>query len=588
MAERRPESIVHPSIVGAVLLGVCLAGARLVVAPTHRLLGHTLGESLGHLWTQWLLHRSLWSGKALFGQTDLILGETLWIVPTDWSTRIISEVLGLVVGPVVAFNLTALGLLAFSGVAAAKLSRMLGAGPWPAAVAALLVMWSPGMLGFCADGRVDSMGLGWVGMLAASWLQAMRTPSWKNGMWMGLWGFGVVLCGPNTVFATVMVAVVPSVLAVLLNWQRMRPLAIAAAITGFGAVLVLAVFVGVERNDSGRLNWEHETVQPLIERVDAQQLSQRHQVEFWRGAHQLNHAVPVGSAWHMPDIVQDNPAALQAAQMMTTQAFAPGAWWRVSVIPSVLAVLAVLLCGRRLYGWAVLGVVTLIFGLGYGSSQTLPLSIGAAQYYIAPAVLLERIPGLGNFNNYGLFSTFFGLVLAILSAQCLQRAPLWGLALVAVLWGVETQRGPAPLPLSVVDVQLPAGLEAAMSSDADAAIMVLPISKDINYYLQTIHHRPTVMRFRYGETLADGDPLLADPNGSVNALLRSVRSGNGGADIPRRLRDAGVGTILILPELLPPSTGEVLQGRAQDALGEPTAHGDGWMVYSLASEATDP
>ncbi len=569
----------------AVLVGTLVAGARLAPDPTGRLLGHTLSEAPGHLWIQWLLDRAATGDDAWFGQQDIILGESLWVVPTDWLARLVTGLLGIVTGPVLAYNLTALGLLALVGAAVVRVARIAGAGRWSSAVAAPLAMGSPALLGFLADGRIDSVGVGWAALLAASWLLAMRAPTWGAGLRIGGWATLVILSGPNLVIATALAAVVPSVVAVLLDRRRLRPLAGAAAVAAVSGGVLLGLLVLVEQNDPGRLEQRsNEERRPAVLAVDAEAIAGNRFADTWAGAATLNREVPVGTAWAVPTEIQDNPLTRNAADMVTVQPYAPGAWWTFAVVPWLLALVGLLLRPRESAPWLALAAGLHVLGLGYGAAQTLPLSVGGQLWYVAPAVLLDRIPGLSIFNNYGLFSVFHGVALAVaaaLGARALPGRP-WALVAVVALWGVEVQRGPVPLPLAVSDIRLPDGLVPAIDAAAgERAVVVLPLGKDINNYLQIHHGRPTPMRFRFGPTSGDADPILADPNGSVNALVRTAAGGPAPPDLAGQLASGGVGAVVVLPGLLPPEAGARLEAAVAGALGAPSWTDGERRVYRM-------
>lgn len=562
--------------------------ARLGADPAGRLLGHTLSEAPGHLWMQWLIRRAVFEGEPLFGQDDIILGETLWVMPLDWITRAAAGLLELVVTPEATYNLLAAALLALAGAAAARLAAQAGAGKWPAALAALLVIWSPSLLGFAADGRLDSMGIGWVGMLAVAWIAAMRAPSWRRGAAMGGWAVGVVFSGPNATVATALAAAIPTAAAARRDPRRIRPLLIATGIAGAAAVLTLTTLVLVERNDSGRLEQiSNEDVQHVFEATTPEAIAQNRLADFWVGARALNHDVPVGSAWRLPPTLHGHPATQNAARMAVVQPYAPGAWWGISVVPWLLALVALVRAPRAAAPWVALAAASLVLGLGHGSSQTLPLRIGSQLYYIAPAVLIERLPVLSAFNNYGLFSTFSALAVAVaaaIGASRLPRPPLV-VAAAALLWLAEVQRGPVPLPLAVNDMRPPAGLlEALEGMPAEQAVMMLPMSKDLNNYLQTHHHHPTLLRFRYADVAPGKDPMLADPNGSASALLDHVRGrSTRSRRLPRELAAGGVGAVVAVPALLPPPHDEALTEALRQALGAPSWSDGGYQVYRLTT-----
>ena len=582
-----PRAWADPAI-WAVALGTLLPLARLAPAPTERLIGHTLGEAPGHLWMQWLLRRGLSPGVPLFGQTDVVLGEPLWVVPTDWINRAVALVLEPLLGGILTYNAIVAALLLLAGAATVRLARRAGATPWPAALAALLVMWHPALMGFVADGRVDSIGVGWVGMLAVAWLAAMRTPTARRGVGIGAWAAGVVLSGPNLLVATAMAALAPTAAAVVAGWRRRRPLAVAAASSGLTAAGVLATLVHVEGNDRGRLEQvSNAEARPLIEAVDPAMLVERRLADAWMGARQLNREVPLGSAWALPAVLEDRPSTVNAASMGTVQPYAPGAWWALCVVPWGLGLVGLAMRPRAVAPWLAAAVGLQVLALGHGSSQTLPLALGPEQYYLAPAVLLERIPGLSVFNNYGLFAVLASLAVACAAARALSAVPRrwhpWAATAAAALWIMEVTRGPVPLPLSVTEMPPPAGLIESLAPVAhDHGVVMLPVSKDLDHYLQTLHGRPSWMRFRFGEATPQGDPLLASTGPASEALLAAGAGRPVGRDLCRALLAEGIGAVVAVPALLPRAQGDRLDDGLHAALGPPDWSDGGRQVYRCA------
>ncbi len=588
----------------AVLFAVLTVVARVLFDPAGSLLGHVLSEAPGHLWMQWLLDRALWGGADWWGQDDIIVGETLWVVPLDWINRIPGFLLGPVLGRILVYNLTFIALFTLMAVGVLRVCRRLAIGPFASALAVFLLLWAPGVLGFAADGRIDSLGMGWMALFLAAWLDAMARPTWQAGTRMGIWAMAVVLSGPNPTFVLAILAAGPSAVALYQNPQRWRPFAATGAMTAAAVCAVVGTLFYIESHDPARLVQDSGAqLRPFIERLDFSTVIERNLYAHWAGAQALNQSVPEGNIWQLPAVLHDSPTVQRATEQLVLQPFAPGAWWGITVVPWGLALVGLIRRPRAVAPWLGLALLSLFLGLGYGASQTPPLVIGEAVFYIAPASVIEQIPGFSVFNNYGLFSSTAALFIALAVAEGLQgiRWPYAVTGLAAVAWFVEVQRGPVPLPLAVADTTTPPGLiEAIQAHEAPGGLVMYPLSKDLNNYLQTLHGRPTPMRFRLQERREEeppGDtpgaervqspewnPVIADPTGALGGIANAVR----GIQRTRqhfgsRLSSSGVSLVLLLPELLPPDRRPTVRQRMDNSLGKPI-----WSDGYSALYATQP
>ncbi|HCH61523.1 MAG TPA: hypothetical protein DFR83_01880 [Deltaproteobacteria bacterium] len=556
-----------------VLLAVGAVVGRVLLDPGGSLLGHVFSEAPGHLWMQWLLDRALWDGADWWGQRDVLLQETLWVVPLDWSNRLVAFVLGPILGAVRAFNVTMIGLVVLMAVGMLRICRRLDAGPMTSALAVLLFVWSPSVLGFAADGRIDSLCMGWMAMFLAAWIDAMRQPTWRSGVWMGVWAMAVSLSGPNPAFVLAFLAAIPSVVALVQDRSRWRPLLITGLMAALALAFVLGMLISVEGNDPKRLEQvAAPDVRPFLEFLLPEEILERRLKAVWSGAANLNRFAPTSNMWQLPEVLRGIQATQIGTDRLTVQPFAPGGWWRVSLVPWILAFAGTARRPRAAAPWMGLGVLTLFLGLGHGHSQTLPFMLGSNLFYISPASVLEAVPGFSVFNNYGLFSSASALCVAVTVAvgwKGARRAPVIA-GIAALLWFIEVQRGPVPLPLATADTTLPEGLvEMLASGDPSTGVVTLPLSKDHNNYLQTLHGRPTPVRFRLHRHTPNRDGMIVDPTGNINLLLNVARGRGPDPTLENRLVKAGVGHVLVFSALMPEAKQHQVRSRLSGALGSP-------------------
>ena len=96
-----------------------------------------------------------------------------------------------------------------------------------------------------------------------------------------------------------------------------------------------------------------------------------------------------------------------------------------------------------------------------------------------------------------------------------------------------------------------------------------PISKDHNNYLQTLHGRPTPVRFRLQQHSPDREGMIADPTGNLNVLLSVARGRGPDPTLERRLVTAEVGHVLVLSPLMSEERQQQVRARISGALGSP-------------------
>lgn len=165
-----------------------LAVALVVTAPTllspgSTLLGDPDIDVWNHAWGYWWVARALADG-ALPYHTDLVggpAGGTLWFIDTP------GAVLGLpltwALGPAFAYNAVLIGRVAWAGLGAEQLARAVSDDPWAGRVAGLAYATTPFLLCELSNGISEVCATGWLPLtLWAAWraLQDRSMASWAR------------------------------------------------------------------------------------------------------------------------------------------------------------------------------------------------------------------------------------------------------------------------------------------------------------------------------------------------------------------------------------------------------------------------
>lgn len=560
-----------------------------------RLLGHALSEHTSHLWVQWLLGRAASGEGPWLGQTGILSHEQLWLMPNDPLNRTLTAVLQPLLGLIGATNAVVLFQLGLAAVATSALAREVGARTGPATLAGLFVLLHPSLLGFAADGRMDSLGVGWTALLAVFWLRGLRNPSWTRGLALGACGIAVVLMGPNHVIATALALSLPSLWWLVRRPRVARTLAPAAVLAGAVAAALLAVFLHIEAQGSSRLSEQVTTMEAELPSVWAEttwaSVTGQRQADIWVGTRKMHQAARVQSLWQLEPAVSNQSSLVgPLREEFVLQTYSPGGWTWPGVVPWVVAVLGLVVHRRRALPWWLAGVALWLTSFGWGSAQSLPIEVGGRLFYFAPAALLSRLPGLAAFNNYGLFGPLSAVCIAVVGALGLSRrgtgAPV--MAGLALLWLVEVQHSPTPVPLPVTDIDVSPGLiDRLRALPENASVMVFPINRGTNSLLQIWHEHPTPQRFwsvPNTNPASSAHPMLADPDGIqskfVFQVLGRVRRGapTGAEDLAKD----GIGAVLFLSGLLPQAQDERIPTRLSQQLKAPPtwtgAEGDLWVL----------
>lgn len=582
------------------LCGVALLlGWRVWAAPSQRLLGHVLSEHTSHLWVQWLLGRAARGEAAWLGQDGVLTFGKLWLMPNDPVLRLATALLQPLFGVVAATNLVIVGALALGACGVAAVARELGAARLPATLGGLILLLHPAFLGYAADGRMDSLGVGWVGLLGLAWLRGLRAPGWRRGLWLGLAAVLVVGAGPNHVVAAALVLGPPSVLAVLRRPAFLRVLLPGAALAALAAGLMGATLLHIESQQSSRLQEtvtdESAQVGSILVETSWEEVGRQRQADSWVATRELHQLVPRGSMWELPAEVAHHESLLgPLREHLVLQTYSPGAWTWPGLVPWLLAGLGLLRRPRAVGPWVLLAGALYLLSFGWGSAQSLPLSLGGRIFYFAPATLLGALPGLAAFNNYGLFGVLAAASLGVAVALGWTglRHGIWVAALGAVAWVAEVQQSPVPLPLPATELEPPEGLIEAVADLPEGGLLVLPVNRGVNTLLQLHHERPTPQRFWADPSAGPREhPMLVDPGGHqwtlIEQLLPRTRRTRRAPD--GVLRRSGLGGVLLLDCLLPEELGAVVRDRLATAMDAPPRwSGDCGVLYATSPAPQDP
>lgn len=596
----------HPSVPrlrsAAPALVLCavalLLGWRVWAAPSQRLLGHVLSEHTSHLWVQWLLGRAARGEAAWLGQEGVLTVGQLWLMPNDPVLRVATALLQGLVGVVAATNLVIVGALALGACGVAALARQLGATGLPATLGGLVLLLHPAFLGYAADGRMDSLGVGWIALLGLAWLRGLRAPSWRRGLWLGLAAVLVVGAGPNHVVSAALVLGLPSLVAV---WRRpafLRVLLPGAMLAAVAAGLMGATLLHIESQQSSRLQEtvtdESAQVGSVLVETSWEEVGRQRQADSWVATRELHQLVPLGSMWELPEEVAHHESLLgPLREQLVLQTYSPGAWTWPGLVPWLLAALGLWRRPRAVGPWALLAGGLYLLSFGWGSAQSLPLSVGGRIFYFAPATLLGALPGLSAFNNYGLFGALgaasLGVAVALGWTGARHGALVLGLG--AVAWVAEVQRSPVPLPLPATELTPPAGLLKAVDALPEGGLLVLPVNRGVNTLLQVHHERPTPQRFWASPSASPREhPMLVDSGGHqwslIEQLLPRTRVGHRMAD--GVLRSSGLGGVLLLDCLLPLQQRSTVRARLAMAMDVPPRwEEDCGVLYATSAAPED-
>ncbi len=576
-----------------VLLGwVLLCTGNVLGHLGSRVLGHPQGESMGHLWIHWLLARNLRSGRwPLFRMDGVEVGKDTWVYPVDLSTHLVAQPLYRLFGDPAAYNLTALGLLLFAALATYHLARHLQTVPEPlaATVATVVAVFHPAFLGFAADGRLDSMTLGWAVLVLLMWHRLVTAPTYRAGVWLAVCVGLLMAASPNLTYVMAIVLTPPSVILLVTSTRRLALPFLTAGVSSALLVAPLAYLLfTVEKQAKGRLNISYEAPEvPVVERVSPFEEPYQIVLHLWIGAEALDRGPQVYDPFQLAAVLTTLPAPPLPETM--APAYAPGTRHYVSVLGVALLVLSLILAFRRAWPWLLGGALVAFLGFGLGVQNALPLHLPGSNVWwqLRSAPLLSWLPLSSHFSNYGLFTALGNVLtslgclqgLTALSQRLPRRARHAVMLGLMALWLGETQRlSPVPLPLRATLVRVPEPVRYLGQQKDGMGVTGTPINSDLDRFLQTKHGHPITSAWnRTSAWYTEKEALLGrllegDDDRCRRATPRRVREA---------LQEAGIGWVVLYPGLLRPEPRERFRACLDHLLGRPTRRDDAVVLYDV-------
>ncbi len=577
---RRPARL-RPQPWWLILAATLAIAPHALISGDRLLIGHVNGESTGHLFMQTLVRRAF-----LAGDNPFLLSfpgvEEATLYPNDILVRVLAALLGGAVGDVAACNLLALGQVALLGLATMALARELGVARWPATFAGLFMVLDPCFLGFLACGRFDSINTGWALLLCWLWLRTVKQPSWRRGAWLGLGAAALVWTSPNLAFLAALVAPPASLIALLRRPRRLiGPFVLAALLAGVLGGISIAALLHGEGDEDGRLSWESadREAPALVEWIDAETYGDDASILASWSSSRLQEQRWNGPWYELPTPVEDLQYRIVDRFPVNLHPWVLGGSLAPGLVPLLVALLGLRRAPRRTIG--LLAVVLLLQLLGFGAgpvhSPALVLPGREELLVIRSAPLLSWIPGFGTFTAFGLLRVLASAVAAVAAAYGLAAVSSarwrWLLPAVGLLWLLEVQLlGPTPVPLGSNDMTVPAPFAEALD-EGEGAVLLLPYSNELSMFLHTVHGRPVVTTWNDPQA-----PLVWD---QLTAALLSPDGPPPGFDARALLRDAGVDTVVVIPDFWPQDHARMVRAFMERQLGPPqasTAPGWVWIV----------
>jgi hypothetical protein len=553
-----------------------------------RMLGHPAGEGPGHIWVTWALADAF----RLPGNTVDAPAGLAWVFPTDLTSRLATLLLRIPFGDVAAYNLVTVALLAFAGLAVNAVARELGLGRWASVAAGLFATAHPALLGYAADGRQDSLALGWAALLVHAWLRCVSAPSTRTALWLASSVLLLQLSSPNYLLALAL-PLAPLSLGVL---ARRRPARRALVLAAVASMLTTGpaawALLHFDARAGTRLEADFLQGLPLTERLtDADWGSAKcGACELWRGALRMDVTDEAYDALVAPAILLREPRILFNSGDFVLRSFAPGARRHMGVVICALVAVALLLLSRHAVVAAGCGFVGIVLSLGYGLGNALPFSVPGVDglHVVRVAQVLAAVPGLGAFGNYGVFAVLGHAALGVAAAAGVDalgrragRAAL--VAAIAITgWLAELQYGSAtPLPLATTRMPLLEDL-GPLSEDhvAKAGVLLVHRNLDLDRYLQTLHgHEIYSPWFNNDQRV-----ITSHAAGAFLDRLEALRCPDDARlSTITALRADGVRWVLVAPALLTPEHRTEQVACLDRLLGEPVVV-RGMRVYGTPDQ----
>ncbi len=471
------------------------------------LLGHPDVDVWNHVWGLWWWADTLSSGS-LPWRTALLStphGGVLWFadplgalaaLPVTWFA-----------GPAAAWNLLLITRIAWAGFHARRFAAILGTPGPHTIVAGVAFATSPYLLCELYNGISEVCATGWVPLVLAQWLIAVRTQSWRAWVLAGLcvggatwatpyYGAALLLClAPATVFALRLTA---------LSWQVAIPGLLVAGLVSGGAVWT----------------WRSALVakEAVIQREEG---SER--------------AVARHNAVDVREPVM--PGAFQSVDFEAEyggEKFKHTLYLRWSLL--FLAALALWRRPRELLPWLTLALWGLVLGLGDRLFVGGGYPLGERGPLLPFGLLTRLVPDIAITHPARLAVTAHA-ILAALAAEGLRAHGRRGLVVLPLVVGETLGFSLAAWPLPGASAGVPAVYERIAASDDPRAVLDLPaqvhqtMATSVYFWYQTVHQHPVPW----------WPNVRAEGNGDAPTVRLFLPSPNGPRRVPELSEAALVG-----------------------------------------------
>ncbi len=445
------------------------AFAAVLTAPAWgrgELIGHPDVDVWNHVWGLWWWAETLSSG-ALPWRTALLStphGGVLWFA--DPLGALAALPVTLLFGPAAAWNLLLITRIAWAGFHARRFAGLLGTQGPHTIVAGVAFATSPYVLCELYNGISEVCATGWVPLVLAQWLIAVRTRSWRAWSLAGLCLGGATWATPYYGAALILGLLPATVLALgrsALSWRMAVPGIVLAGLLSGGAVLT----------------WRAALVakEAVIQREEgSEQAIARH------------NAVDIREPL-MPGDFQ----SVNFEEEYGGEKFRHTLYLRWSLL--LLLAAAVWRQPRATLPWLALAVWGLLLGLGDRLFLAGGYPLGERGPLLPFGLLTRLVPDIAITHPARLAVTAHAIV-AALAAEGLRVYGRRGLVVLPLVIGETLGFSRAVWPLPGAPAAVPAVYERLAASDDPRAVLDLPaqvrqtMATSVYFWYQTVHRHP--------------------------------------------------------------------------------------------------
>ncbi|MSQ03131.1 MAG: hypothetical protein EXR71_14790 [Myxococcales bacterium] len=430
------------------------------------LLGHPDIDVWNHVWGLWWWADTLASGE-LPWRTALLStphGGVLWFA--DPLGALAAMPVTLLAGPTVAWNLLLITRIAWAGFHARRFAGLLGTPGPHTIVAGVAFATSPYLLCELYNGISEVCATGWVPLVLAQWLMAMRTRSSPAWVLAGLCLGGATWATPYY-GAALLLGLAPATLVGLgrsaSSWRIAVPGLLAAGLLTGGALwtwrsALVAKEAVIQRDEgSERAVARHNAVDIREPFVPGGFQSVDFEAEY--GGEQFKHTV----------------------------------YLRWSLL--LLAAVAVWRRPREVFPWVALALWGLVLGLGERLFVAGAYPLGERGPLLPFGLLTRLVPDLAITHPARLAVTAHA-ILASLAADGLRAHGRRGLVVLPLVVGETLGFSLAAWPLPGAPAAVPGVYERIAASDDPRAVLDLPaqvrqtMATSVYFWYQTVHQHP--------------------------------------------------------------------------------------------------